>query len=92
MWESINPTQGATRKRETAAWPLMLGLWTPKLRHGPSSWGDALSPSVWPLELGLWTLMLQGGPLFRAMDSSFGVAPRVGVMDSHALARPLELD
>ena len=47
------------------AWPLELGLRTPRFWRGPSSWGSRLP--------------------------HFGVAPLVGVKDSHTLPWPLEL-
>ena len=67
-----------TMDTHSLVWPLELRLWTSTLWCGPSSWGD-------------------GHPLFGVtprvvvMSShSFGVAPRVGMMDFHALVWPLK--
>ena len=47
---------------------------------------------VWPLELGLLTRKLRRGPLSWGFGlRCYGVAPGVGVMESHALVWPLEL-
>ena len=61
----------------SSAWPLELGLWTPTLRHGPSSWGDGLS-LTWP-------------PKWADGLPPFGQVSQVGVMDSHLLMWPLEV-
>ena len=56
-------------------------MWTHTLWRGPSSWGDGVMDShafAWPLEL-------------RCGFARFGVAPQVGVMDSHAF-RTLKQD
>ena len=60
----------------TSVWPINLGLWTPTLRCGLSTWGHGLPgfsvapqvavmdshASVWPLKLGSWTPTLRCDP------------------------------
>ena len=49
--------------------------------------------SVWPFELELCSPGLRYGPLsWSYVLPGFGMAPRVGVMDSRASVRPLELE
>ena len=58
------------------------------LSRGQWSWGDglprfAMAPRVW-VHFGL-------APQMRSWTSKLFVAPRVGVIDSHALVWPIEL-
>ena len=58
---------------QALVWPLNLGIWSPRLWCGPSSWGYG-------------TLRIRCGPSSWGYGlPRFGVAPRVGDVDFHAL-------